>query len=365
MADTIWVSTRKGLFEVRRGAKSWSIARASFLGDSVSLSLFDARDGSLYAALYLGHFGAKLRRSHDRGETWAELAAPEFPKQPEGEKDMLPDGRPWPWRVEQIWSLEASAPGVLHAGTIGGGLFTSADAGASWSLVKGLWEHPKRKDWFGGGADLPGIHSICLDPRDPKRRLVGVSCGGCWETRDDGATWEVRSKGMFAAFMPPERKEDPYIQDPHRVVRSPTNPDRLWAQHHNGVFVTDDGGASWRSSDNVDPAVFGFAVAVHPKDPDAAWLVPAVKDEQRIPVAGRVVVSRTRDGGKSWTPLRRGLPQEHAYDITFRHALDVDETGDRLAFGSTTGSLWITENGGDEWQCVSTHLPPIYAVRFG
>ena len=110
--------------------------------------------------------------------------------------------------------------------------------------------------------------------------------------------------------------------------------------------------------------MFGFAIAVHPKNPDVAWRVPAIKDEHRIPVDGRVVVSRTRDGGKSWDVLREGLPQEHAYDLTLRHALDVDGTGDRLAFGCPTGSLWVSENGGDAWMNVSTHLPPIYAVRF-
>ena len=92
--------------------------------------------------------------------------------------------------------------------------------------------------------------------------------------------------------------------------------------------------------------------------------VPAVKDEQRVPVDARVVVSRTRDGGKSWDVLREGLPQEHAYDITLRHALDVDASGERLAFGSTTGSLWVSENSGDSWMHLSAHLPPIYAVRF-
>ncbi len=77
-----------------------------------------------------------------------------------------------------------------------------------------------------------------------------------------------------------------------------------------------------------------------------------------------VVVSRTRDGGNTFEVLRKGLPQEHAYDLTFRHALDVDETGDRLAFGSTTGSLWISEDQGDTWQQIASHLPPVYCVRF-
>ena len=76
------------------------------------------------------------------------------------------------------------------------------------------------------------------------------------------------------------------------------------------------------------------------------------------------VVARTRDGGQTFDVLRNGLPQQDAYDLVFRHALDVDNSGDRLAFGSTTGSLWLSEDGGDGWKTLSKHLPPVYAVRF-
>jgi photosystem II stability/assembly factor-like uncharacterized protein len=365
--DRLWVSTRKGLFRLDRSASgAWDIAHVAFLGDSVSLALPDRRDGAVYAGLGLGHFGVKLRRSRDAGLTWEELAAPAFPAQPEGEADTLPDGRPWPWRVEQIWSLEAGhEAGMLWCGTIGGGLFRSDDAGSSWSLVRSLWDHPKRKGWFGGGADLPGIHSVCVHPEEPRRVLVGISCGGVWQSRDAGETWELSADGMFASYMPPGLERDPNTQDPHRVVQCPSAPERLWAQHHNGVFRSDDGGRSWHSIDNVPPSTFGFAVAVHPREPDSAWFVPAVLDQQRVPVAGNVVVARTRDAGKSWDTLTQGLPQGHAYDLVYRHALDIDESGERLALGSTTGSLWLTENGGDSFQELSAHLPPIYAVRFG
>jgi hypothetical protein len=138
----------------------------------------------------------------------------------------------------------------------------------------------------------------------------------------------------------------------------------MWAQHHNGIFRTTDGAASWQEIQHKNPSAFGFAVAVHPQDPNTAWFVPAIKDEKRIPVDGRVVVSRTRDGGKSFEVLSRGLPQEHAYDLTYRHALAIDDSGQRLAFGSTTGSCWISENQGDSWTCLSSHLPPIHCVRF-
>jgi photosystem II stability/assembly factor-like uncharacterized protein len=365
VSDRIFVSSRKGLFSfVRSTTGTWQIEHVSFLGDAVSLAYFDRRDGTLYAGLGLGHFGVKLRRSIDLGRTWEEASAPSFPKQPDGHVETFADGRPWPWRVEQIWAIEPGADGELWCGTIGGGLFRSRDRGESWTLARGLWDHPKRKEWFGGGADLPGIHSVSRHPTDPKGLVVGVSCGGVWHSTDGGETWDVECKGMFAEFMPPERREDPSIQDPHRIVRCRKNPDRLWTQHHNGVFRSDDGGHTWIAISSVKPSVFGFAVAVHPDDGDTAWLVPAVKDETRVPVDGRIVVARTRDGGATWEMLHRGLPQEHAYDITFRHALDVDMTGERLAFGSTTGSLWISEDGGESWMTLSNHLPPIYAVTF-
>lgn len=366
MSQRLLVSTRKGLFVFGSSANgAWEIQRVAFLGDVVSLALFDPRDGATYAALSLGHFGVKLRRSRDNGETWDELPAPAFPKQPEGHVETLPDGRPWPWRVQQIWALEPGGePGELWCGTIGGGLFRSRDAGSSWMFVRSLWDHPKRKEWFGGGADLPGIHSVCVHPNDARSVIVGVSCGGVWRTHNGGETWEPSSEGMFAEYMPPERRNDPVIQDPHRVVQCRARPERLWAQHHNGVFRSDDGGRTWVTIERAAPSVFGFAVAVDPNDGDTAWLVPAVKDEKRVPVDGKVVVARTRDAGASWRVLRDGLPQNHAYDLTFRHALDVDESGRRVAFGSTTGSLWISESQGDGWTHVSAHLPPIYAVRF-
>ena len=193
---------------------------------------------------------------------------------------------------------------------------------------------------------------------------VGVSTGGVWITHDAGESWNLGGKGMRAEYAPEEHQFDPIAQDVHCLVQCAANPEVLWVQHHNGMFRSTDGAASWTEIKDVKPSVFGFPVAVHPKDPETAWFVPAFKDEKRCPLDGRVVVNRTRDGGKTFETLRRGLPQEHAYDLVYRHGLDIDETGDRLAFGSTTGSLWITEDGGDSWQSISSNLPPIYAVRF-
>lgn len=365
MSDRLLVSTRKGLFPVDRGPAGWRVGSPAFLGENVTLAHADPRDGGWYAALNLGHFGVKLKFSPDGGKTWEDRAAPAYP---EGETFGGGDGKPpTPATLKLIWALEAGGsdqPGRLWAGTLPGGLFRSDDGGKNWELVRSLWDRPERSNWFGGGADQPGIHSLCRDPRSSRTLRLAVSCGGVWVTEDDGATWQNIGEGIYAEFMPPDRRFDPTIQDVHMMKQCPASPDHLWAQHHNGIFRSTDGGKTFTDVPNASPSKFGFGVAVHPHDPQTAWFVPAVKDERRVPVDGKLVVSRTRDGGQSFDVLRAGLPQEHAYDLVYRHALAVDGTGDRLAIGSTTGGLWVSETGGDRWTEVSARLPPIHAVAF-
>ncbi|MBU6199058.1 MAG: exo-alpha-sialidase [Xanthomonadaceae bacterium] len=363
MSDTLLVSTRKGLFVLERRKDAWNIARHVFPGDNIALTAVDSRDGTWYAVLDLGHFGNKLQRSTDRGATWAECAVPVYA---EGDQVITGDGKPpVPAVLRLIWSLEAGGvdqPGWLWAGTIPGGLFRSDDCGASWQMVRSLWDMPERKQWFGGGFDQPGIHSICIDPRDPRRICVGISTAGIWGSDNGGATWSQRAQGMRAAYMPAERAHDPNVQDVHHLVQCRSQPDVFWVQHHNGVFRNT--GGDWQEIENVPPSVFGFAVAVHPRDGNTAWFVPAIKDERRIPVDGKVVVARTRDGGKSFDVLRNGLPQHDAYDLVLRHALAIDASGDRLAFGSSTGGVWTSEDQGDHWSQLDARLPPVYAVTF-
>lgn len=363
MSDRLWVCTRKGLMHYRRRPSGWVADGEHFLGDPVSQVLVDPRDGAVYAALNLGHFGCKLRRSDDAGAHWEEITPPAYPPKPPAEAED-----PTPWDLKLIWSLAAGGadqPGLLWAGTIPGGLFRSDDRGASWRLIESLWNKPQRKGWFGGGYDHPGVHSVLVDPRDSRRVLLGISCGGVWRSEDAGETWALSAAGMRAAYMPPEGANDPNVQDPHRIVQCAAEPDTLWAQHHNGIFVSRDGAQNWREITDVAPSGFGFAVAVHPREPGTAWFVPAAKDECRVPVDGRLVVTRTTDGAASFSVHARGLPPPPGYDLVYRHALAVDASGARLAMASTSGNLWLSEDGAESWQVLSTHLPPVSALAFG
>ena len=363
---SVVVGTRKGVFVLRRRGSAWRIEQAALLGDPVTMAL-GTRDGALLVAQDMGHFGVKMKRSRDGGATWEERPVPKYPPKPEGAEEVDPVRRqPVPWDNKRVWALEASPrSGDLWCGTIPGALFLSQDHGESWTLNRALWELPQRKDWMGGGFDDAGVASICVDPRRSDHMTIGVSTGGVWISDDGGASWRGSADGMYADYFPPERRHDPEVQDVHRLVQCPAAPDTLWVQHHNGVFRSTDAAHSWQEITTIRPAKFGFAVAVHPHDPDTAWFVPGVKDECRVPVDARLVVARTRDGARSFDMLTEGLPQSHAYDLVYRHALAVDDTGTRLAMGSTTGHLWVSENGGDAWTLVAGHLPPISCVRFG
>jgi hypothetical protein len=368
MSPRCHIATRKGLFTLEARATGWSIERVSFLGDNCTLVMHDPRSDELLAALNHGHFGVKLHRSRDGGATWHEITTPQYPEKPADYVPKVPvEGTPADWALKLVWALSPGGrdePGVLWCGTLPGGLFRSSDGGETWELNRPLWDDPRREEWFGGGADHPGIHSICVDPRDARHILIGISCGGIWRTRDGGLTWDIAGTGLRAAYMPPERQFEPNVQDPHLLARNAADADVLWVQHHNGIFRSTDCAATWTELTDIQPSAFGFPVAVHPHDADTAWFVPATKDERRYAAGARVVVNRTRDGGRTFETLTQGLPQVHAYDLVYRHALDVDEAGERLVFGSTTGSVWTSDDGGDSWQTVSSNLPPVYAVRF-
>ena len=314
----------------------------------------------MLAALNLGHFGVKVHASDDDGATWHEVATPAYPPQPEGAEGV-------PWKLVQIWSLAAGARHALgrHAA---GRAVPLGRLRPSWQLVESLWSRPERAEWFGGGYDVPGIHSICPHPQRAGRSCWWrISCGGVWVTRDDGARLGAARQGharrLHAARARPTTRTS---QDPHRVVRCAAAPDVLWCQHHNGIWRSTDNAARWQEVTTAPLSNFGFAVAVHPGDPQTAWFVPGAG--RRAARAGRRRARRQPHARRRRAASRRcatGCRSSTATTSSTATAWRSAADGRTLLMGSTTGGLWASSDGGEHWQTVSSTLPPIYAVRFG
>jgi photosystem II stability/assembly factor-like uncharacterized protein len=385
MSERILVGTRKGTFIVEKKGGRWSPRVSGHLGGCSNYVARDPHTGTLWAALGFGHWGAKLSRSTDDGKTWADATQVKFPEGARYWSPPMPeeDGSEGPVTMKnatvlKLWCL-AFGPGRIYVGTIPGGLFVSENGGDSFELNLPLWNHESRggdlfkgegsgmTHWFGtpaseGGDFAPGIHSIVVDAKNPKRVLVGVSTAGVIETIDGGASWRGRNKGLLNDYLPNGEAE--WGHDPHHVEMCSGQPEHVWQQNHCGVFYSCDGAATWKKVSNPTQGVhFGFPVAVDQKNGKTAWVVPGQSDQQRIAINGGLFVARTEDGGERWKELREGLPQENAYDVVYRHAFH--NSGDALAFGSTTGNLYVSENRGDSWRTVANNLPPIYSVRFG
>jgi hypothetical protein len=357
MKPTLLLGTRKGFIAYHFNNEKWQIENLSFEGIPVSIAYADPRNNTWWACLDHGHWGVKLHRSNDRGSTWQEVAAPAYP---EGEmvNDVLPATTRYMWAMSQGGKNNTER---LWIGTDPGGLFISEDAGYSFRLVESLWNDPSRKDWFGGGRDLPGIHSIVIDPRNEDHIYIGISCAGIFESLDAGKTWATRNKGLRADFLPDPNSDIGH--DPHIVVAAPSNPDVMWQQNHCGIFRTSDGAKEWRYVGQANgPAHFGFAIAVAEDNPDQAWVAPARSDETRTAIKGSLLLCRTDDGGKTWKELRKGLPQENCFDIVYRHALAT--SGDAVVFGTTTGNLFFSNDRGEQWEVVNNYLPMIHSVQF-
>jgi photosystem II stability/assembly factor-like uncharacterized protein len=332
------VATKKGLFvlEGEPGGQFEQTARA-FAGEPVEYAMRDRRTGRVLASVTSAFHGPKIWYSDDLSGEWSEAGGVALPK---GGTAAL----------QRIWLIVAGeSDGTLYAGGDPGVLFESHDAGATWELNRGLWEHPSRTSWQPGGGGLC-LHSI-------------VSAAGVWLTEDRGQTWRRGNAGLVARYMPEESQEDTTQLCVHNLQRAPLQPERLFMQFHGGVYRSDDAGQTWTDIAAGLPSDFGFPMMVDPSDPDSAYVIPLMADTDRVVPEGRMRVYETRDAGDSWTPRGEGLPQEQAYLTVLRLAFTrAGADPVELYFGATSGDVFGSGDAGASWFTAATRLPPVYSV---
>src|SRR5688500_13401551 len=351
------VGTMKGAFLLRadNARRQWEVGGPYFPGSQVYAMAYDARAGRqrLWAGPNSMHWGGLLSSSDDFGKTWTNPEAANV-KFPEGTDTAL----------KQIWQI---APGrdaeqdTLYCGVEPAAIFISRDAGETWSLNEGLWNHPQRPLWEPGGGGLC-LHTILLDPVDLQRVRVAISTGGMYVSEDGGTSWRPSNRGVRADFLPDKNPE--FGQCVHKVVQSKVQPDRMFLQNHWGLYRSDDRGESWTDIANGVPSDFGFAMAIHPKNHDQAWIVPLESDQFRCTPEGKRRVYTTRDAGERWEAMTDGLPQSEAFETVLRDAMTVDAFEPvGVFFGTRSGKLFGSADEGRSWTSIADALPPIVAVK--
>ncbi|HEV7593972.1 MAG TPA: exo-alpha-sialidase [Gemmatimonadaceae bacterium] len=355
------VGTMKGAFVLRsdQSRKKWKIEGPHFRGEAVYALLHDNRAGRprTFAATNSMHWGPTLRTSDDDGRTWSK-PGPQTVRFPED------SGR----ALAQIWQIAAGRPkepNVLYCGVEPAALFESRDGGDTWEPNQGLLNHEHQPKWQPGGGGLC-LHTIVLDPTNSNRMLVAMSTGGVYRSDDGGRSWRARNVGVRAQFMPEEHRYPEFGQCVHKVVHHPSRPGRLFLQNHWGLYRSDDWGDNWVDIANGVPSDFGFAMQMHPHDPDTVYIVPIEADVFRATPGAKLRVYRTRNAGASWEPLTKGLPQSDAYENVLRDALTADSLDAAgIYFGTRSGKLYGSRDEGASWTEIANALPPIVCVKTG
>ena len=384
----VLVGTKKGAFLLASDGKreKWDVQGPLFGGwEMYHLKGSPADPNRIYASQTSGWFGQIIQRSDDGGKTWHQ------PGTPAGEPTTTPEGMPKgesnkfvydtspetgtpltthqhydgtqrPWVFKRVWHLEPSLTDAdtVYAGVEDAALFRSTDGGKSWHELAGLRDIQGSK-WMPGAGGM-GLHTIVLDPTNPKRIFIAISAAGCFRSDDGGKTWKVITKGLKSKYMPDPNAEIGYCV--HRIAQHRAKPNTLYMQLHWNVMRTDNAGDLWHNISGNLPTDFGFAIDVNAHEPNTVYVVPIKSDSEHYPPEGKLRVYRSKTGGNEWEALTKGLPQENCYVNILRDAMAVDSLDKcGVYFGTTGGQVYCSPDGGDNWKAIVHDLPAVLSVE--
>jgi photosystem II stability/assembly factor-like uncharacterized protein len=385
----VLVGTRKGGFILSADAarQKWEVSGPLFAGWEIyHMKGSPADPDRLYASQTSGWFGQIIQRSNDGGKTWEQPgtgpgeSTTTAEGMPKGESNKFVydtsstsgkpltthqwyDGSQRQWEFKRVWHLEPSRSDVdtVYAGVEDAALFRSTDGGSTWHELAGLRGHGTGPQWQPGAGGMC-LHTILVDPQDPRRIYVAISAAGVFRSDDSGISWRPINRGLKSQYIPDPEAEIGHCV--HRIAMHPTRPGVLYMQKHWDVMRSNDAGDSWQEVSGNLPSDFGFAIEVHAHEPDTIYVVPIKSDYEHYPPEAKLRVYRSRGGGGEWEALTRGLPQQNCYVNVLRDAMAVDALDDcGIYFGTTGGQVYCSPDGGDNWSAIVRDLPSVVSVE--
>ena len=383
----VLAGTRKGGFILESDGKrdNWTVTGPHFAGWEIYHMKGSPVDPNrIYASQTSGWFGQIIQRSDDGGKTWHQpgtpAGAPPVPGPPTTDSNKFKydassetgkpltthqwyDGTQHPWEFKRVWHLEPSLtdPEAVYAGVEDAALFHSADGGQNWKELSGLRGHGTGPKWQPGAGGMC-LHTIILDPSDPKRIFIAISAAGAFRTDDGGATWKPINRGLHSQYIPDPNAEVGHCV--HHVAMSKARPNVLFMQKHWDVMRSDDAGDNWKEVSGNLPTDFGFVIDVHAHEPETIYVVPITSDSLHYVQDAKMRVYRSRSGGNDWEPLTKGLPQKDCYVNVLRDAMAVDSLDKcGVYFGTTGGQVYASADAGDSWKAIVHDLPAVLSVE--
>jgi photosystem II stability/assembly factor-like uncharacterized protein len=361
----VLVGTRKGAFVLTADGKRerWDVSGPHFPGWEIyHLKGSPVEPDRIYASQSSGWFGQLIQRSDDGGKTWEPMGN-QFLYEGVAGTHQWYDGTQHPWKFARVWHLEPSLgdPDVVYAGVEDAAIFRTTDGAQTWCELPGLRGHSSGPSWQPGAGGMC-VHTILLDPSDPRRIFVAISAAGTFRSDDAGATWRPINRGLKSEGLPNPSAEVGHCV--HRIAMHPSRPGVLFMQKHWDVMRSDDAGDNWREVSGNLPTDFGFPIDVHAHEPETIYVVPITSDSHHFPPDGKLRVFRSRSGGQDWEPLAKGLPQRDCYVNVLRDAMAVDSLDQcGVYFGTTGGQVYASADSGDSWTPIVRDLPPVLSVE--
>ena len=384
----VLAGTRKGAFILESDGKreKWDVSGPHFAGwEMYHIKGSPADPNRLYASQTSGWFGQMIQRSDDGGKTWyqpgtppGEPAAPGGMPKPASNKFVYDvsaetgkpltthqfyDGTQHPWEFKRVWHFEPSLtdPDTVYAGVEDAALFRSTDGGENWHELPGLRGHGTGPNWQPGAGGMC-LHTIILDPSDPKRIYIAISAAGAFRSDDGGESWKPINKGLYSQYIPNPTAEVGHCV--HHIAMNPSRPGVLFMQKHWHVMRSDDAGDNWTKVSGNLPTDFGFVIDINAHEPETIYVVPIKSDSEHYVHEGKLRVYRSRTGGNEWEALTKGLPQKDCYVNVLRDAMAVDSLDKcGVYFGTTGGQVYASADAGDSWNPIVRDLPAVLSVE--
>jgi len=359
------VGTRKGAFILEADGKraDWKVSGPHLAGWEIyHVKGSPADPNRIYASQTSGWFGQVVQRSDDGGKTWAPVGN-KFLYEGEVGTHQWYDGTPHPWEFKRVWHFEPSLtdPDMVYAGVEDAAMFRTTDGGQTWSELRGLRGHGSGAKWQPGAGGM-GLHTILIDPCNPKRIFIAISAAGAFRTEDGGETWRPINRGLRSEYIPDQDAEVGHCV--HRIAMHRSKPNTLFMQKHWDVLRTDDSGDNWHEISGNLPTDFGFVIDVHAHEPETIYVVPIKSDREHFPPDGQLRVYRSKVGGNEWEPLTKGLPQSNCFVNVLRDSMAIDSLDQcGVYFGTTGGQVYASADSGDTWNAIVRDLPAVLSVE--